>query len=128
METSKGSDQQPIDSKKNGQDCENPLLANEWPHIRVNVPHARNKRIPLQNSMLGCFGDHENTWFGNVYRRISSDWDEPPVRAAIGLVLAVIIIAICAFLAPVALFKAILVAVAGLAGISKIVVNIASND
>jgi hypothetical protein len=94
-------------------DPEDPLRANEWPHIRVHVPRTSR---PEHDGPCARARDSSCGFLRSLYSRIAADLDEPPVRAALGLVLAVVVVALSAVLAPVALFKAVLVAVAGLTG------------
>jgi hypothetical protein len=96
-------------------DPEDPLRANEWPHIRVHVPRA-NRPARAGDGPCARARDSSCGFLRSLYFRIAADLDEPPVRAALGLVLAVVVVALSAVLAPVALFKAVLVAVAGLTG------------
>jgi hypothetical protein len=94
-------------------DPEDPLRANEWPHIRVHVPGAKR---PAHDGPCARATDSSCGFLRSLYSRLSGDLDEPPVRAALSLVLAVVVVALSAVLAPVALFKAVLVAIAGLTG------------
>ena len=103
-----------IASKKVMCDEEDPLRANQWPHIRVNVPHVPSAK--KASSHWAMMKEHADSIFGGVYRRVAADFDEPPVRAALGLVFAAAAIVFAAFLAPVTLFKAVLVAIAWLTG------------
>lgn len=93
---------------------EHSLGANEWPHLKVNVPHvAGSKRdAPLCDDVK----KHADNFLGRMLDRIAADIEEPPVRLALGLVLAAVVIAVAAILAPIALVKAVLVAIAGLTG------------
>eukprot|EP00291_Cryptomonas_curvata_P031383 CAMPEP_0172208616 /NCGR_PEP_ID=MMETSP1050-20130122/34582_1 /TAXON_ID=233186 /ORGANISM="Cryptomonas curvata, Strain CCAP979/52" /LENGTH=303 /DNA_ID=CAMNT_0012888249 /DNA_START=159 /DNA_END=1067 /DNA_ORIENTATION=+ len=66
-------------------DPEDPLRANEWPHIHVHVPRASR---PAHDGPCARARDSSCGCLSSLYSRIAADLDEPPVRAALGLVLA----------------------------------------